>query len=1140
MHLFDRLNPVIRLFSAVLLLLGFIGAPLTSASASPTSEPSPSPTSEPSPSPTSEPAPTPAPAGATQPYMVIAKSGTSAQEVKAQAVALGVDVETLLQGLIEGVAADLTPLQRATLSVEPGVDYIERDLPVSTNAEKVNTSSTAIRTDVGCTANSLGNTDDASTRSVSLGFPVNWFGTAYSSIIINNNGGMTFDDGLGVFNSYNRVNLETTMRPLVLPLFTDLDTSSSSAVTHGPITVGGQSAYCINWVNVGEYPSSAARHSFQLILIDQGSGNIDIEFNYGSVSVPASTSNPTFVIGYADPNNRANSLVRVRNTDSPAPYANGGANALATNKYPASSTQAGRYTYQIRPTVPLPTPPTPPVDPTPGSANCTPSAQTPSTWGLDRIDQRSLPLSNSYACPDDGAGVRAYVVDTGIYANSDFSSRLVPGISYVSGSSSTVDCNGHGTHVAGTIGGTLYGVAKSVTLVPVRVLDCSGSGSTSSIVSGLNWIGSQYDNASDPLYRTPAVVNMSLGGGGSKSFDDAVAALVALGVTVVVAAGNDNADASNYSPAREPSAITVGATTSTDARSSFSNFGTVLDIFAPGSAILSTWNSGPTSTATLNGTSMAAPHVAGAVATYLGLPGNGLATPAQVEAALTFAATSNAVGNPGTGSPNLLLYARSYGVAPVINSLSPVSGSSSGGTTVTLTGSNLTGATGVSIRSIAATSVSVISDSQLTFVTPAGSSGAADVVVTTLGGTATSVNAFTYTAAPVVGGGGGGGSSDSGPASGGSSSGGGGSIGGGGAEPIAGEKPVANNQVSRPGEFKAVDISGAPLTLRKAELTGTGFSVAGADWELSGAGPLSSKSQTVAPGQQFTISGSGLQPSTTTGIYLLSTPTWVGAGTVGSNGSFTASFVMPNLSAGIHTLQINMVRQGALPVSIAVGLNLDGTGTPTDKSPLTTTNALASNRAQSGFADFAYFAKGSSTLSATAKKKLTNFASKAKSAGSTVSVKVFTSTGKYKVSPILAKQRSAAITKFLATQRVTASTGVSIGNTLVQSRAALIYAAPGSSSVGIAAASKAATVDSLIVRYKDQVKPTSKTPITGTDRVTTVKKTDLTLGTYLGFRMYQVDFATPVSLEVAKRVAGEISKSAKVDFAEVNGTVTIN
>jgi hypothetical protein len=438
----------------------------------------------------------------------------------------------------------------------------------------------------------------------------------------------------------------------------------------------------------------------------------------------------------------------------------------------------------------------------------------------------------------------------------------------------------------------------------------------------------------------------------------------------------------------------------------------------------------------------------------------------------------------------------------------------------------------------------VYGSTELYVFTPARSAGTVDVVVTTLAGSATLTNAFTYTAAPSSGGGGGGGSGggggDSGSSGGDSGSSGGGSV---ASDPIrVTEDPVTTNQVSRPGEFKVVDSSGAPLQLRKAELTSTGFSVAGADWEMNGAGPLNSTNQSIAPGQRFTVSGSGLQPFTTTGIYILSTPTWVGAGVVGNTGNFTASFLMPNLPAGTHTLQINMVRQGALPVSIALGLNLDGTGVQASKSPLTTTDAQTINGAQSEFADLTYFAKGSASLSTTAKKKLTTFAAKAKSAGSAVRVTVFTSTGKYPVSQTLAKNRSAAITKFLAAQRITASTGVSVGNTSVQSRAALVYAAPPKNVSGSSAAtaSNPATIDSLIVQYKKGVKPSSKVPITGTDRVTSVKKTDLTLGKYLGFRMYQVNFATPVSLEVAKRVAGEVSKSVKVDFAEVNGTVTIN
>ncbi|MCF8551781.1 MAG: hypothetical protein K9G05_06875, partial [Candidatus Nanopelagicales bacterium] len=371
--------------------------PTPAATESPSPGVGPDPSTDPTPDPSTEPSTDPTPQDDptdTDPFIVVAESGTSAQEIKARAVALGVPVETLLEGVIEGLAVDLTPEQRAELSVEPGVDYIERDAPVSVF-------SSAIRTDAGCTTTSMGNIDDASSGSVSLGFSVNWYGTAYDSIIINNNGGMTFDDGLGDFRSYTGMNLDTTLRPLVLPLFTDLDTRNSSPVTYGPITVDGKSAYCINWVNVGEYASSPARHSFQLVLINQGSGNVDLEFNYGQVTTPRSSSNPTFVIGYADPQDRNNSLVRVRNTDSPAPYIDGGSSALVSNRFPENAAQAGRYTYEIRPTVPLPTPPTPPSLPTPGAANCTPSAQTPATWGLDRIDQRSLPIDNSYTCAGD-------------------------------------------------------------------------------------------------------------------------------------------------------------------------------------------------------------------------------------------------------------------------------------------------------------------------------------------------------------------------------------------------------------------------------------------------------------------------------------------------------------------------------------------------------------------------------------------------------------------------------------------------------------------------------------------------------------------------------------------------------------------
>jgi subtilisin family serine protease len=208
------------------------------------------------------------------------------------------------------------------------------------------------------------------------------------------------------------------------------------------------------------------------------------------------------------------------------------------------------------------------------------------------------------------------------------------------------DCNGHGTHVAGTVGGSTYGVAKGVSLVAVRVLDCSGSGTTAGVVSGINWVTS---NA-----IKPAVANMSLGGGASTTLDNAVSSSVSSGVTYAVAAGNSGKNACNYSPARAPTAITVGATDSTDAKPSWSNFGSCLDIFAPGVSITSAWYSSTTATNTISGTSMASPHVAGGAALILAK--NPSFTPAQVTSALTTAATTGVVTSAGNRSPNRLLF----------------------------------------------------------------------------------------------------------------------------------------------------------------------------------------------------------------------------------------------------------------------------------------------------------------------------------------------------------------------------------------------------------------------------------------------------------------------------------------------------
>jgi aqualysin 1 len=278
--------------------------------------------------------------------------------------------------------------------------------------------------------------------------------------------------------------------------------------------------------------------------------------------------------------------------------------------------------------------------------------QNNATWGIDRIDQRSRPLSGTYQYQYTGQSVYAYIIDTGIAPHQEFGSRLLSGVTAIHDGRGTTDCDGHGTHVAGTVGGSTYGVAKGVQLVPVRVLDCSGSGSWSGVIAGVDYVAK--DTA-----RRPAVANMSLGGGASSSVNQAVANAVAAGVTMVVAAGNSNADACKYSPASEPSAITVGATTNSDARASYSNFGSCLDLFAPGSAITSAWNTSPTAINTISGTSMAAPHVAGAAA--LALAANPVATPAVVTDFLINNATVGVVSSAGSRSPNRLLYSMALG-----------------------------------------------------------------------------------------------------------------------------------------------------------------------------------------------------------------------------------------------------------------------------------------------------------------------------------------------------------------------------------------------------------------------------------------------------------------------------------------------
>ncbi|SCG49404.1 S8 family peptidase [Micromonospora inositola] len=308
----------------------------------------------------------------------------------------------------------------------------------------------------------------------------------------------------------------------------------------------------------------------------------------------------------------------------------------------------------------------------------------PPSWGLDRIDQRNLPLDSSYTYPNTASNVHAYIIDTGVlFGHNDFGGRAVSGFDAVDGGSAD-DCNGHGTHVAGTVGGSSYGVAKGAQIVGVRVLNCQGSGTNAQVVSGIDWVTA---NA-----VKPAVANMSLGGSANSSIDTAVTNSINSGITYAVAAGNgdilgNRQNACNYSPARVASAITVGATQNNDAAASFSNYGTCVDILAPGVNITSAWYTSNSATNTISGTSMASPHVAGAAA--LVLSANPSWSPQQVRDSLVNNATPNVVTNVGTGTPNRLLYVDNGSNPPPTNdfslSVSPTSGSTAPGGSVTAT-----------------------------------------------------------------------------------------------------------------------------------------------------------------------------------------------------------------------------------------------------------------------------------------------------------------------------------------------------------------------------------------------------------------------------------------------------------------------
>jgi subtilisin family serine protease len=271
--------------------------------------------------------------------------------------------------------------------------------------------------------------------------------------------------------------------------------------------------------------------------------------------------------------------------------------------------------------------------------------QNNATWGLDRTDQRDLPLNGTYVYTSLATNVHAYIIDTGIRAShSEFVGRAQQVFNSAGGRND--DCNGHGTHVAGTVGGTIYGVAKGVQLYGIKVLGCSGSGSWSGVIAGMDWVAANH--------KKPAVANMSLGGGGNTSVDAAAVNLANAGVYTVVAAGNDNANACNFSPARASGMMTVAASTSTDAKASWSNWGSCVNVYAPGASITSAWHQSDTSTRTISGTSMAAPHVAGVAALYKSVHGDG--SQSAVTNWITSNASSNKISGNPSGTPNLLLF----------------------------------------------------------------------------------------------------------------------------------------------------------------------------------------------------------------------------------------------------------------------------------------------------------------------------------------------------------------------------------------------------------------------------------------------------------------------------------------------------
>lgn len=380
----------------------------------------------------------------------------------------------------------------------------------------------------------------------------------------------------------------------------------------------------------------------------------------------------------------------------------------------------------------------------------------PLSWGLDRVDQPNLPLNQSYSYVQDGTGVDAYIIDCGILlSHIDFGGRAVTGFDAVTSGGLAIDGNGHGTHVAGTVGGTAYGIAKNVKLIAVRVLDAAGSGTISGVIAGVDWVTNDHTNR-------PAVANMSLGGGVSTALDDAVKRSIADGVTYCIAAGNSAANASTSSPADVPEAITVGATDINDAFASFSNYGTLVDISAPGVNITSDWLTSTTATNTISGTSMATPHVTGVAALYL--QSNPTASPAQIQAAITSNATAGKITSLKTGTVNKLLSSivGSVPILPAIPSIptlaSPANAATGIATAITLSWNPSTDASTYSVQvSTSATFATIALTSTGITGTSLSISGLTSnrvyywrVSATNLGGTSAFSTAFSFTTAVAI------------------------------------------------------------------------------------------------------------------------------------------------------------------------------------------------------------------------------------------------------------------------------------------------------------------------------------------------------------------------------------------------------